>query len=203
MTSIDLVSAGGGYKLTVNRVPENTPEPEVIAIEKPLSTGARHYVLLLAPHLLTDMDRVGLARIVHCSGFPEHEVTSLYFEFSSLCRVLPAEPERIPPELWDYLLHCLQLVSTLVHTAEKAEVEQARHNAVSRYLPLARDAVQHEYEEQQQEGTVELRLAALMRTPSSPEQSRALCKEALRLEREERYESCHSSRQTAWARPWL
>ncbi|MFC4258845.1 hypothetical protein ACFOZ5_07355 [Marinobacter lacisalsi] len=156
-----------------------------------MSTGARHYALLLAPHLLADMDRVGLARIVHCSGFPEHEITSLYFEFSSVCRVLPAEPESIPPELWEYLLHCLQLVSTLVTTAEQADIEQARHNAVRKFLPLARDAVQHEYEEQQQEGTVELRLAALMRNPSSPEQSRELCKEALRLEREERYESAH------------
>ncbi|GGY65803.1 hypothetical protein [Marinobacter zhanjiangensis] len=140
--------------------------------------------------MLADMDRVGLARIIHCSGFPEHEITSLYFEFSSVCRVLPTEPDRIPIELWDYLVHCLQLVSTLINTAEKAELEEARHNAIRKFLPQARDTVQHEYEEQRQEGTVELRLAALVRDPSSPEQSREVCKEALRLEREERYESC-------------
>lgn len=137
------------------------------------------------------MDRLGLSRVIQCSGLPEHEITSLYFEFSSVCRLLPAEPESIPPELWDYLVHCLQLVSTLVNTVEKAEIEQARYNAVRKFLPEARDTVQHEYEEQLQEGTVEFRLAALMRDQSSPEQSRELCKEALRLEREERYESCH------------
>ena len=38
---------------------------------------------------------------------------------------------------------------------------------------------------------MEFRLAALMRASSgSPEQSRELCREALRLEREERYQSC-------------
>jgi hypothetical protein len=169
---------------------ENTAETEVFAIDKPLSNDAHHYVLLLAPHLLADMDRLGLARIIHCCGLPEHEITGLYFEFSSVCRTLPADPERIPPELWEYLVHCLQLVSTLITTAEKAELEQARHDAVRKFLPQARDTVKHEYQEQCQEGTVEFRLAALVRDLSSPEQSRELCREALRLERQERYESC-------------
>ena len=164
--------------------------PEVSIIEKPLSPGAQHYVLLLAPSLLADMDRVGLARIIHCSGVPEQEATSLYFEFRSVCRVLPAEPESVPSELWDYLAHCTQLVSTLIHTAEKSAVERARQDAVRKFLPQARHSVQHKYEEQCQEGTVELRLAALMRDTGSPEQSRELCKEALRLEREQRYQSC-------------
>ncbi|WP_328189738.1 hypothetical protein [Marinobacter sp. OP 3.4] len=164
--------------------------PEVSVIDKPLSPGAQHYLLLLAPQLLADMDRVGLSRIIQCSGFPEHEVTSLYFEFRSICRVLPAEPEAIPPELWTYLTHSTRLMSTLVNTAEQPAIDQARHNAVRKFLPQARHTVQHEYEEQCQEGTVELRLAALMRDHTSPEQSREICKEALRLEREERYQSC-------------
>ncbi|MFL1484096.1 hypothetical protein [Marinobacter sp. LN3S78] len=140
--------------------------------------------------MLADMDRVGLSRIVHCSGFPEHEVTSLYFEFRSICRVLPTEPEAIPPELWTYLTHSTRLMSTLINTAEQPAIDQARHNAVRKFLPQARHTVQHEYEEQCQEGTVELRLAALMRDHASPEQSREICQEALRLEREERYQSC-------------
>lgn len=136
------------------------------------------------------MDRVGLPRIVRGSGFPEHEVTSLYFEFRSLCRVLPAEPESISPELWTYLTHCTRLMSTLVNAAEQPAIDEARHNAVLKFLPQARQAVQHEYREQCQEGTVALRLAALMRDHTSPEQSREICQEALRLEREARYQSC-------------
>ena len=136
------------------------------------------------------MDRIGLPGIIHSSGLPEHEVTSLYFEFSSVCRVLPDDPDAVPEPLWEYLSHCLQLISTLVHLADKEEVERARQNAVRKFLPQARTAVEHEYQEQRQEGTIEFRLGALVRGESSAEQSRALCREALRLEREARYQAC-------------
>lgn len=162
---------------------------EVAIIGIPLSRGARHYVLLLAPRLLTDMDRLGLARIIHCSGLPEQEVTSLYFEFVSVCRHLPPQPDPIPPPLWDYLIHSVRLVSALVGAAEKAELEQAREKAVRKFLPQARSAIQHHYQQQCQDGTVEFRLAALLHHPAE-EQSHELCKEALRLEREARFQSC-------------
>ncbi len=156
----------------------------------PLSRGAQHYILLLVPRLLGDMNRLGLPRIVRCSGIPEQEVTSLYFEFVSICRVLPANPGAIPPELWEYLIHCVQLMSALVNAAEQQNLERERKMAVSKFLPRARTAVQHKYEEQRQEGTVEFRLAALVHREESPDRSRELCKEALRLERETRFESC-------------
>lgn len=158
-----------------------------------LSRGAQYYVLLLAPQLLADLKRIGLARIIRCSGLPEHEVSSLYFEFVSVCRVLPAQPDRIPPELWDYLRHCVQVISTLVSTAEKESLERSRAQAVRKFLPLARDTVEHEYQQQCQQGTVEFRLASLIHhepSPSSPEECRELCQQALRLERQARLDSC-------------
>lgn len=163
--------------------------PEVFVIETPLSCGAQHYVLLLVPRLVKDMDRLGLSRIIQCSGLPEHEVTSLYFEFVSVSRMLPDDPASIPPELWDYLIHGVQLMSVLVNTAAQSDLAEARESAVRKFLPQARDAVRHEYEEQCQEGTVEFHLASLLRHGTSPDQSRELCKEAIRLERESRLES--------------
>lgn len=158
-----------------------------------LSRGAQYYVLLLAPQLLADLKRIGLARIIHCSGFPEHEVSSLYFEFVSVCRVLPTQPDRIPSELWDYLRHCVQVISTLVHTAEQETLARARAQAVRKFLPLARDTVEQEYQQQCQQGTVEFRLASLVhhdQPSSSLEQCRELCQQALRLERQSRLDSC-------------
>lgn len=136
------------------------------------------------------MQRLGLPRIVQSSGFPEHEVSSLYFEFVSLCRVLPTQPEVIQPPLWEYLVHCVQVMSALVNLAEKDHLERARENAIRKFLPQARDTVHHEYQQQCEQGTVELKLAYLTRHESSPDSSDELCREALRLERESRFESC-------------
>ncbi|SFR42036.1 hypothetical protein SAMN05216203_0143 [Marinobacter daqiaonensis] len=155
-----------------------------------LSPGAQSYILLLAPRLVADMERIGLARIVRESGFPEEEVTSLYFEFVTLCRALPPRPEAIPAPLWEYLIHCVQVMSALITTAEKESLDRARENAVRKFLPQARDAVRNEHEKQCQEGTIEFRLASLVRHEDSPEQSRELCREALRLEREAHFNAC-------------
>ncbi|MFW5824164.1 MAG: hypothetical protein ACOCVV_04285 [Marinobacter sp.] len=139
---------------------------------------------------MADLRRVGLARVVRCSGLPEHEVSSLYFELISLCRVMPERPERIPPELWEYLIHCMRVISALISTAEKDAVERARTRAVSRFLPVARSRVQQAYRQQRRQGTVELRLAWLANHDESADEGRELCREALRLEREARLQSC-------------
>lgn len=160
-----------------------------VAIETQLTTGARYYLLLLVPHLVKDMEQLGLPRIIHSSGFPEHELTSLYFEFLSVCRVLPEDPKDVAPELWEYLVHCTRLMSTLVNAASRAELSEARESAVRKFLPHARETVKYQYQEQCQEGTVEFRLAHLLQGGASPDQSRELCKEAIRLEREERVQT--------------
>ena len=49
-----------------------------------LSEGARHYVLILLPRLLKDVERIGLPEIIRTSGFSEQEVTTLYFRFVSI-----------------------------------------------------------------------------------------------------------------------
>ena len=44
----------------------------------PISEGAQHYILMLIPSLIRDIDKLGLRRIIQTSEFSEREVTSLY-----------------------------------------------------------------------------------------------------------------------------
>lgn len=153
------------------------------------SGGAQHYILMLIPTLLREIEELGLPHIIRTSGFSEREVTTLYFEFVSIKRVLPADPERIAPEIWEHLLYCVQVMSAMVNAASLSELVQAREQAIRKFLPHARKAIETEYREQCREGAVDLRLAGMLREKTSPEHSRELCMEAIRLEREQRLES--------------
>lgn len=154
-----------------------------------LSEGARHYVLILLPRLLEDVERIGLPEIIRTSGFTEQEVTALYFRFVSIARVLPADPERISPEIWEHLVYCVQVMTGMVNAASLDDLIEARERAVRKYLPHARKTLEEEFHELRHEGTVDFRLAGLLRQGESPEHSRELCMEAIRREREERFES--------------
>ncbi|MBW0147105.1 hypothetical protein [Marinobacter arenosus] len=156
---------------------------------KPVSKGAQHYILLVIPRLLREIEELGLPHIIRTSGFSEREVTSLYFEFVSIKRVLPAEPKRIAPEIWQHLTYCVQVMSAMVNAASVEQLAEAREQAIQKFLPHARQAVESEYREQCSEGTVDFRLAGILKQDTSPEQSRDLCMEAIRLEREQRLES--------------
>lgn len=154
-----------------------------------LSPGARHYVVMVIPRLLRDIEELGLPRIIQTSVFSEQEVTRLYFEFVSIRRVLPAAPDSIPAEIWEHLVYCVQVMSSMVNAASLEELVQAREQAVRKFLPHARATVESEYQEQCSDGTVDLRLAGMLRQESSSEQATELCMEALRIERQERLAS--------------
>ncbi len=156
---------------------------------KPLSLGAQHYVLMLIPRLLRDLEELGLPYIIRTSGFTEREVTTLYFEFVSIKRVLPADPARIAPELWQHLVYCVQVMSEMVNAASMEELAQAREQAIQKFLPHARQTVEQEYRDQCREGAVDLHLAGVLRQDKAPDHARELCMEAIRLERKQRLAS--------------
>lgn len=156
---------------------------------KPLSTGAQHYILMVIPRLLREIEELGLPYIIRTSSFSEQEVTRLYFEFVSINRVLPDDPDRIALEIWEHLIYCVQVMSAMVNAASIEELAQAREQAVRKFLPHARQAVESEYRDQCSEGTVDLRLAGILRQDASPDHCRELCMEAIRLERDQRLES--------------
>ncbi|MDX1818302.1 MAG: hypothetical protein R3180_11330 [Marinobacter sp.] len=157
-----------------------------------LTEGARHYVLILFPRLLKDIRRIGVPEVVRTSGLAEREVTSLYFHFAAVARLLPDHPDRITPDLWEHLTYCVQVMSGMVSAASLDDLVEAREQAVRKYLPQARESLEQEFEEQRHEGTVDFRLAGLLRRADSPAHSRELCMEAIRREREERFESLKS-----------
>lgn len=156
---------------------------------KPLPIGAQHYILMLIPRLIRDIEELGLPHIIRTSSFTEREVTTLYFEFVSINRVLPTEPEHIAPGLWPHLIYCVKVMTEMVNSASMEELAQAREQAIRKFLPHARQTVEKEYQDQCREGAVDLHLAGVLRQDSSPDHSRELCMEAIRLEREQRIES--------------
>ncbi len=151
--------------------------------------GAQHYILMVIPQLLREIEALGLPQIIETSGFSEREVTTLYFEFVSINRVLPADPDRIAPELWQHLIYCVQVMSSMVNAASLEALERARDEAIRKFLPHARQTLESEYREQCSEGTVDFRLAGILKHGDSPDHSRQLCMEAIRLERERRLAS--------------
>ena len=154
-----------------------------------ISEGAQHYVLMLIPSLLRDIEKLGLRRIIRTSDFSEQEVTALYFEFVSANRVLPANPYSIEPASWQHLLHCVRVMSSLVGLATIEDLERARETAIRRYLPHAKESLKNEYDQIRSEGKVDFRLAGILRGGDSPENSGQVCMEAIRREREQRVES--------------
>lgn len=154
-----------------------------------ISEGAQHYVLMLIPSLLRDIEKLGLRRIIRTSDFSEQEVTALYFEFVSANRVLPDNPHSIEPASWQHLLHCVRVMSSLVGLATIEDLERARETAIRRYLPHAKESLKNEYDQMRSEGKVDFRLAGILRGGDSPENSGQVCMEAIRREREQRVES--------------
>ncbi|MBK1885193.1 MULTISPECIES: hypothetical protein [Marinobacter] len=155
----------------------------------PISVGAKHYVLMLIPSLLGDIEKLGLRRIIRTSDFSEQKVTALYFEFVSIKRVLPDNPESIEPAIWEHLLHCVRVMSSLVNLATTEDLERAREMAVRRYYPHAKEKLKNEYEQMRSEGKVDFRLAGILRQGDLPENSGQVCMEAIRRERQQRVES--------------
>jgi hypothetical protein len=131
-----------------------------------ISEGAQHYVLMLIPSLLRDIEKLGLRRIIRTSDFSEQEVTALYFEFVSAKRVLPDNPRSIEPASWQHLLHCVRVMSSLVALATTEELERARETAIRRYLPHAKESLKNEYDQMRSEGKVDFRLAGILRVLS-------------------------------------
>ncbi len=154
-----------------------------------ISEGAQHYVLMLIPSLLRDIEKLGLRRIIRTSDFSEQEVTALYFEFVSAKRVLPDNPVSIEPVRWQHLLHCVRVMSSLVSLATTEDLERARETAIRRYFPHARESLKNEYDQMRSEGKVDFRLAGILRGGDTPENSGQVCMEAIRREREQRVES--------------
>ncbi|HDZ39093.1 MAG TPA: hypothetical protein ENH62_12530 [Marinobacter sp.] len=154
-----------------------------------ISEGAQHYVLMLIPSLLQDIEKLGLRRIIRTSDFSEQEVTTLYFEFVSANRVLPDNPRSIDEVRWQHLLHCVRVMSSLVALATFEDLERFRETAIRRYLPHAKASLKHDYDKIRSEGKVDFRLAGILRGSDTPENSGQVCMEAIRREREQRVES--------------
>lgn len=154
-----------------------------------ISEGAQHYVLMLVPSLLQDIEKLGLRRIIRTSDFLEQQVTALYFEFVSAKRVLPDNPRSVEPSTWQHLLHCVRVMSSLVTLATTEDLALARETAIHRYLPHAKESLKNEYEQMRSHGKVDFRLAGILRGGDTPENSGRVCMEAIRREREQRVES--------------
>ncbi|WP_166263472.1 hypothetical protein [Marinobacter caseinilyticus] len=154
-----------------------------------LSTGAKHYVLMLIPGLLREIDEFGLRHVIDKSHLSEQDVTSLYFDFVVINRRLPEDPEVIDPDLWGDLVHCVQILSTLVNEAAQDDLTVAREQAISQFLPHARSSLKHEFERRRKEGTVDFRLAGIARLDASADHNETVCMEAIKLERQQRFDS--------------
>ncbi|MDX1756177.1 MAG: hypothetical protein R3175_08980 [Marinobacter sp.] len=153
------------------------------------TTGGQHYVLLLIPALLRELERVGVGRVIAKSGLPEQDVTRLVFQSRALNRALPEEPASLEPGLWPDLVHWAQVLSTLVNLACQEELDQAREQAVHQFLPQARHNLAREVARQRRRGDIDFQLAGLVRPQSRSRHAEEICMEALRLERERRFRS--------------
>lgn len=153
------------------------------------SRGAQHYILLLIPNLLHDIERLGLKHIIAHSDLPEQDVTSLYFEGKSISQLLPDDPARIDPAIWDDLVHCVRIMRILLNEAAGDELARKRRRAINRFLPQARQSIQCEFEKRRKQGKVDFRLAGIARTQVGEGRAEETCMEALRLERQQRFET--------------
>ncbi|WP_148864255.1 hypothetical protein [Marinobacter fonticola] len=154
-----------------------------------LSRGAQHYILLLIPSLLHEIERLGLKHVIAHASLAEREITALYFDAKSITQLLPDDPARIEPSLWHDLIHCVQLMQLLIGEAEGDALAQTRQRAVNKFLPQARQSLQSEFEKRRQSGQVDFRLASIARNRAGDSHAEETCMEALRLERQQRFES--------------
>lgn len=153
------------------------------------SRGAQHYILLLIPSLLNDIERLGLKQIIAHSALTEQDITSLYFEVKSIAQLLPDDPLQVDPALWGELVHCVRLLQLLVTEAAGFELAQARRRAINTFLPQARQSLQSEFEKRRRQGNVDFRLAGIARTQAGDGRAEETCMEALRLQRQCHFDS--------------
>lgn len=153
------------------------------------SRGAQHYILLLIPSLLSDIERLGLKQIIAHSDLGERDITSLYFEVKSISQLLPDDPLQVDPAIWGELAHCIRIMQFLVNEAAGDDLARARRRAVNKFLPQARQSIQSEFEKRRRQGNMDFRLAGIARTQAGDGRAEETCMEALRLERQQHFES--------------
>ncbi|BES73258.1 hypothetical protein RE428_42760 [Marinobacter nanhaiticus D15-8W] len=154
-----------------------------------LSRGAQHYILQLIPSLLNDIGRLGLKQVIARSDLGERDITSLYFEVKSIAQLLPDDPLQVDPAIWGELVHCIRLMQLLINEAAGDDLVRARRRAINKFLPRARQCLKSEFEKRRQQGNVDFRLAGIVRTQMGGERAEETCMEALRLERQRRFDS--------------
>lgn len=151
------------------------------------SRGAQHYILLLIPSLLHEIEQLGLKQVISHSELTEQEITALFFDVKSIAQLLPDDPVRIDPGLWDDLIHCVCTLRLLIREAIGDDLASARRRAINKFLPQARESVQSEFEKRRKAGKVDFRLAGIARADDG--HAEETCMEALRLERQQRFQA--------------
>ncbi|ROU00786.1 hypothetical protein EB809_06625 [Marinobacter sp. R17] len=153
------------------------------------STGAQHYTLLLLPGLLSEIERLGLRKVIARSSLTAADISGLYFEAKTITRLLPDDLDAIDADLWPDLVECARILAMLVREVTREDLARTKRQAINQFLPRARHQVRDEVRRQLGEGNVDFRLAGMTRPPTGDDQAEETCIEAIRLERQRRYQT--------------
>lgn len=152
-----------------------------------LSLGLRHYLLILAPSLVEELEDFGLACAQVSADLDAHDVEQAFFAARGLAGWLPRNPEQVAPQRWPELMEAVHHIRRVLDVLEKDAFEAVATEARSVTARRARQDLRQAFEHKRAEGEVDFRLHGLSTTKPEPGGRDPAVQEAFRRKRAERY----------------
>lgn len=156
-----------------------------------LPLGFKHYLLILVPSLIEDLEDYGLHEALNEPGLDHHEVEQTFFLARAIQAKLPVTPEAADPALWPELMKAIHKIRSLLDVLEKEVFEAVIANAKETTSVIARANLTKKFEEKRAEGELDFRLHGLS-TSAPPDDGTThdpAVAESFRLKRTERYQA--------------
>lgn len=128
------------------------------------SLGLRHYLLILLPSLIDDLQDYGLSDAASDSRLHPHDVEKAFFTARAMADRLPEIPEQAPPERWPEIMIAIHGISAVLDVLEKETFDAVAAQALATTAEVARDRVKREFERKRAGGEVDFRLHGLSTT---------------------------------------
>ncbi len=151
-----------------------------------LSLGLQHYLLILAPNLVDELDDYGFACAAATPGLEQHEVEQAFFAARKLAGSLPSEPGAMTRAGWADMMEALHLIRRVLDVLEKDTFEAVAREARAVTADRARQDLRQAFEHKRAEGEVDFRLHGLAHTEPADNGQDPAVREAFRRKRADR-----------------
>jgi hypothetical protein len=154
-----------------------------------ISLGLKHYLLILTPSLIDELNDFGLELALGHPGLKQHDIEKAFFAARAITHRLPAQPDLAEPALWLDIMDTIHAVRVVLEPLEKETFDAVAEQAAKATSEIARADMKQMFEEKKAKGEVDFRLYSLSQTKAEPGVADPAVQESLHIKRARRHET--------------